>query len=153
MTFYFHDQVHVLSSVLRMGINNSRVDNGSQGGIVCGVQPNGQLKNFARDLSGNTYLMHPGGTKFESVVIPNYHECTELVKTLAKRFIAISRSISWDLAINECGHPLLVESNLSGGGLDVHQVCNGPLFGDMLHDVIAEVFNNSYTLRSILKSL
>jgi hypothetical protein len=153
MTLHFDGQIHVPSSILRMGVNESRVDNGSQGGIVCGIQENGQLKSFARDLSGNTYLQHPGGTRFESVVIPNFNECIDMVTMLAKRFVAITRSISWDLAIGEDGHPILLESNLSGGGLDVHQVCNGPLYGDMTHDVIAEVFKNSYTLKSIIKSL
>lgn len=153
MTLFFDGQVYVPSAILRMGINDSRVDNGSQGGIVCGIRENGQLKNFARDLSGNMYPKHPGGTSFESVVIPQFSECIDLVTTLAKRFVAVTRSISWDLAIGEDGHPVLIESNLSGGGLDVHQVCNGPLYGDMTHDVVAEVFKNSYTLKSIIKSL
>ena len=154
MTLFFDGEVRVPSVVLRMGIDDSRVDNGSQGGIVCGVKENGQLKNFARDLSGNTFhTNHPGGICFESVVIPNFGECIDLVTMLANRFVDISRSISWDLAIGEDGHPLLIESNLSGGGLDVHQVCNGPLYGDITHDVVAEVFNNSYTLKSILKSM
>ena len=153
MTLFFDGQVYVPSAILRMGINDSRVDNGSQGGIVCGIRENGQLKNFARDLSGNFYPTHPGGTSFESVVIPHFSECIDLVTTLAKRFVAVTRSISWDLAIGEDGHPVLIESNLSGGGLDVHQVCNGPLYGDMTHDVVAEVFKNSYTLKSIIISL
>jgi hypothetical protein len=153
MTLHFDGKIHVPSSILRMGVNGSRVDNGSQGGIVCGIQDNGQLKSFARDLSGNYYSNHPGGTHFESITIPHFSECIDMVTTLAKRFIAITRSISWDLAIGEDGHPILLEANLSGGGLDVHQVCNGPLYGDLTHDVIAEVFNNSYTLNSIIKSL
>ena len=153
MTLHFDGQIHVPSSILRMGVNGSRVDNGSQGGIVCGIQDNGQLKNFARDLSGNYYSNHPGGTHFESITIPHFSECLDMATTLAKRFVAITRSISWDLAISEDGHPILLEANLSGGGLDVHQVCNGPLYGDLTHDVVAEVFANSYTLKSIIKSL
>ena len=153
MTLFFDGEVRVPSAVLRMGIDDSRVDNGSQGGIVCGIQENGQLKNFARNLAGNTFVKHPRGTHFEDIVIPNYGECIDLVVFLAKRFVGVSRSISWDLAINEKGHPLLIEFNLSGGGLDVHQVCNGPLYGDLIHGVVAEVCKNSYTLKSIIKSL
>lgn len=152
MTLYFGGQVHVLSSVLRMGVNESRTDNGSAGGIVCGIKENGQLKNYARDLSGNTFLTHPNGTVLESIIIPNFGECLELAKTLAKRFIAITRLISWDFAVDENGHPLLIELSLSGGGFDVHHVCNGPILGELVNDVVADVSDNSFTLKSILKS-
>ena len=82
-----------------------------------------------------------------------YDKCVEIVTHLAKRFVSITKMISWDIAIDEAGQPLLVESNMSGGGLDAHQICNGPLFGDMTEDVMKEVFANSYTLNSILKSI
>ena len=153
MTLFFEGQVYYPSSVLRMGIDDSRVDNGSQGGIVCGIQADGRLKNFARNLSGDTYTQHPRGARFETVVIPNFGGCIDLATSLAKRFVDVSRSISWDFAIDEKGQPLLVEFNLAGGGLDVHQVCNGPLYGDLYHDVVADVCKNSYTLKSIIRSM
>ena len=97
-------------------------------------------------------MKHPQGVSFESVTIPNFSECTDLVTILAKRFSSLSRLISWDLAIDEAGHPLLIEFNLTWGQLDFHQYCNGPIFGDMTEDVLNDVFNNSYTLKSIIKS-
>ncbi len=153
MTLLYDGQIYALSSVIRMGTNDSRVDNGSSGGIVCGILPNGQLKSYARDICGNTFLQHPRGTKFESVIIPNFEECIELVTTLAGRFSALSRLLSWDLAIDESGHPVLIEVSLSGGGLDVHHVCNGPAFGTLIHEVVSEVCNNSFSLKSIIRSL
>lgn len=152
MTFVFAGKVHLLSYVLRMGVNGSRVDNASQGGIVCGVKSSGQLKDIAFNTSGTRFLKHPQGVSFESVTIPNFSECTDLVTILAKRFSSLSRLISWDLAIDEAGHPLLIEFNLTWGQLDFHQYCNGPIFGDMTEDVLNDVFNNSYTLKSIIKS-
>lgn len=152
MTLSFRGKVHVLSSVLRMGVNGARVDNASQGGIVCGVNPDGQLKKVAFNTYAMSFYRHPQGVEFESVTIPNFSECVELVTVLAKRFSSLSRLISWDLAIDEFGHPMLIEFNLSYGELDFHQFCNGPIFGDLTEDVLEEVFNNSYTLKSILKS-
>ena len=152
MTMLFQGQVYALSSVVRMGINGSKTDNASSGGIVCGINPNGQLKTVAFDTLANQYPCHPQGTAFESVTIPNFDECTALVKKLAQRFSSVSRLISWDIAIDESGYPLLIECNLTYGQLDFHQYCNGPIFGDLTEDVIKEVFANSYTLKSIIKS-
>lgn len=153
MTLDFHGTIYVLSSIMRTGVNGSRVDNCYSGGVFCGIQSNGQLKNIAYDTFANIYKRHPQGTAFESVVVPNYDECIDLVSKLAKRFCSVSRLISWDLAIGEDGHPILIEFNVSCGGLDVHQLPNGPIFGDMTEDVLEDVFKNSYTLNSILKSM
>ena len=152
MSLVFHGKVHVLSSVVRMGMKGKRVDNFTNGGIGSGIKPNGLLKNIAYDYQANRYDIHPSGTILESVTIPNFNECIELVKQLARQIYAISRLISWDLAIDESGHPSLVEMNFPGG-LDIHQLCNGPIYREMTEEVLSEVFNNSYTLKSILKSL
>ena len=151
-TLLFHGEVYVLSAIVRMGRNGSRLDNASQGGIVCGIKPNGQLKDVAWNIYGDKFLIHPCGLKFNSVVIPNYHECINLVRSLAKRMSSISRLISWDLAINEAGHPVFIECNFTFTGTESLQISNGPLLGDLTEDVLKEVFANSYTLNSIIKS-
>ena len=154
MTLFFDNRVHLLSSVIRMSVNDSRVDNASSGGIVCGVKDSGQLKENAFTLDGDYFPKHhPKGTIFESVAIPNFGQCLDISKKLATRFSTFSKLISWDFAIDEFGRPLLIEFNLTWGGLDLHQLCNGPIFGDMTEDVLKEVFANSYTLNSIIKSL
>ena len=61
--------------------------------------------------------------------------------------------ISWDLAIDETGHPVLLEANFCGGEMDFHQLCNGPILGDMTQDVLRDVLNHSYTLNSIIRSM
>ena len=152
MTLILNGQVHVLSSVCRMGVNGSRIDNASKGGIVCGIKSNGQLKDVAFTPSGDKYMVHPQGVHFESITIPHYAQCVDLVKSLAKRFAAVSRLISWDLAIDESGQPMLIEFNLTIGEMDFHQLCNGPLYGDLTEEVLKDVFANSYTLNSIIKS-
>ena len=151
-TLLFQGEVHVLSAIVRMGVNGSRLDNASQGGIVCGIKPNGQLKDVAWNVFGDKFPTHPLGVKFNSVTIPNYHECIELVKSLAKRMSSISRLVSWDLAINEAGHPVFIECNLTFTGTESLQIPNGPLLGDLTDDVLKELFTNSYTLKSIIKS-
>ena len=153
ITLVFEGHIHILSSVVRIGVNGSRVDNASSGGIVCGIKQNGQLKDVAYTADGEMFLKHPQGTVFNSVFVPNFNECCEMVTALAKRMLSVSRLISWDIAIDEAGNPLLIEFNASCGELDFHQYCNGPIFGDLTEEVLDDVFNNSYTLKSILKSM
>lgn len=152
MTLMLHGKVHMLSSVIRMGKNGARVDNASSGGIICGIRPNGHLKEVAFDTAANVYMRHPEGTAFKSVIIPNFNECIDIVICLAKRFGTISRLISWDMAITENSVPSLIEMNFAGE-LDFHQLCNGPIFGEMTREVLDDVFKNAYTLNAILKSM
>lgn len=153
MTLLFDNQVHILSSVLRMGINGARTDNASSGGIVCGILPNGQLKGVAYDTCANEFLRHPQGAEFDKIIVPNYDECVDFATVLARRFASVTRLISWDIAIDESGHPLLIEFGVSNGQMDFHQLCNGPILGDLTEEVLKDVFSNSYTLNSIIKSL
>ena len=62
-----------------------------------------------------------------------------------------TRLMSWDLAINEDAEPVLIETNLTFSGVDVHQLANGPIYGNHPEPIIEEVVNNSYTLRKLLR--
>lgn len=123
-------EVKALSAIVRMGVGDSKVDNVSSGGIACGVNIDGSLKNYAFDGKGRRYDVHPQGAHFEDIVIPHFGTCIELCKKLAPRVARFSKLISWDFAIDADAQPLLIEANLYGGELDFHQMCNGPIFGD-----------------------
>ena len=152
-TFAFKGEIHMLSSFVRFGGKGSRVDNSHSGGLACGLEKDGRLKATAFDLSANKYDYRPQGKSLDEIVVPNYHKCVGMAIRLAKRFVSITHMISWDFAIDEIGDPILIEFGVSFGGLNFHQICNGPIFGDMTEEVIAEVFKHSFTLNSIIKSL
>lgn len=139
-----------LSSILRMGHHGSRVDNASSGGIFCGIDEDGVLKNIAFDGTGKRYNVHPNGTNFSGVRIVGYEKCLELAKKLAYRVISSTRLVSWDFAIESDGDPTLIEMNVSFGEIDFHQMCNGPLLGKLQDEILDEVFKNSFTLKSVL---
>ena len=52
-----------------------------------------------------------------------------------------TRLISWDFAIGQDGEPILIELNLTYGGLSTHLLSNGPLFGDRTPEILARVYN------------
>lgn len=146
ISLFFEDEVHILSSVVRMGIGEAKVDNASSGGIVCGVESSGRLKPEAFDVRGNRYGKHPSGVRFESVIIPHFDQCLDLCRKYALRLVQFSRLLSWDFAIGEDGNPVLIEVNMSFGEIDFHQMCNGPIFGELTPRIMKMVLEGNRML-------
>ncbi len=129
-----------VSAVLRVGRGEARIDNASQGGLACGIGPDGRLKPVAYNTVDEVFTHHPTtGVAFADVVIPNYDRLVaDVCRMQAQQ--PYSRLISWDMSIDTEGDPVLIEANMSIGGIRIHQLCNGPLFGDNTRQVLDEVF-------------
>jgi len=139
MTLLFDQEVHILSSVLRMGDDGSRVDNASAGGTTCGIRSDGRLKDVAYARNGTRYDRHPQGFRFSEGMIPSFDKVIGLLTRLQEQ-MARFRLISWDVVIGADAEPILLEGNFRCGGPCVHQLNNGPLFGDLTDRVLSEVF-------------
>lgn len=138
-TLMLDDGVHVLSSVLRMGVDKSRIDNVTAGGISAPIGEDGKLGKYAYTYySGEKFEAHPQGLVFDGYEIPSFDRVIETVKSAAQR-IGNFRLVSWDMAVDAAGEVLLVEANMRKGGINLHQFDNGPLFGDLTERVIREV--------------
>lgn len=135
------DGVHILSSVLRMGVEHSRVDNATAGGITCGINPDGTLQEFAYSYySGKKYIKHPQGYIFKGKTVPSYEKIIQLIKE-AHQLLGNFRLVSWDIAVDQNGEPVLIEANMRKGSINFHQFSNGPMFGELTDQVLNEVFN------------
>ena len=143
MSLFLNGETIILSSLLRMGAGGSRVDNGSSGGVFCGINENGELRETGCYTDGRSCTQHPQGTVFKGFKVVGYEKCCEVVKTLAHRMFTATRLISWDFAIGTDGEPILIEVNLTYGGLSTHLLSNGPLFGDMTPEILSLVYNKN----------
>jgi len=129
--------VKLCSAFLRIGRENSIVDNVTCGGHIVGVNQDGYLKEHAfkriLHLKNNKHL--DSKVKFENFKIPSW---TKLIKTALRLHDSVPGLglLSWDMAIDETGEPVLIEVNISSQDINVHQFANGPLFGDMTEDVL-----------------
>ena len=139
MSIILNNKVEIVSSVLRMGVNGSNVDNASAGGITCGIRKDGTLNDYAFKKDGTKLEKHPQGYVFKDKKIPSYFKAIELVKAAHEK-LAHFRLVSWDIAIGENGEPILIEANMRKGGATIHQFNNGPLFGELTDKVLDEVF-------------
>ena len=132
-------EVIVTASVVIMGGKNAVTNHLHRGGLVCGIKDDGSLRETAFDGKLNQYSVHPGGVVFSESSIPGYHACVDTVKKLAPRFCQVSRLIGWDFTIGVDGSPVLIETNLSWGGLV--QIASGPVFGDLTPEVLTYMRN------------
>ena len=142
----------MLSTFIRFGAPGSRLDNIHSGGFACGIGCDGRLRDVAVDIAGTRIDHRPQGKCLNEIKVPNYDKCVDLVTDLSRRLVVMSRLLAWDIAIDEKGDPIVIEYSPSNAGSNYHQLCNGPIFGDMTEDVLEEVFSKSYTLTSIVKS-
>ncbi|MBR2954350.1 MAG: hypothetical protein IKC45_08220 [Clostridia bacterium] len=139
MTFNWHGKIHVLSPLLRMGVNGKRVDNMVSGGVNCAIRPDGTLCNKLYNAIGTLFEGHPNSGSMDDKKIENFQAVVDAACTSHKQ-LPYMGIISWDFALNQEGEPVLVEFNMKPQGLDLHQRENGPLFGDMTVAVLDEVF-------------
>lgn len=134
VTLIFNGEVHAVSSVVIMGAKGAKTNHLHRGGLVCGILEDGQLRSTAFDGQLHRYEAHPNGIRFADVKIPNYEKCVDIVKKMAPRFSKVTKLISWDITLDAEANPLLIETNLSWGGLC--QTANGPIFGGLTPEVL-----------------
>ncbi len=134
------DGVHILSSCLRMGVDKARIDNVTAGGISVGILSDGTMDEFAYNyFTGERTSVHPQGFVFKGKKVPSYDKAVELVNK-AHQIIGHFRLVSWDIAIDEVGDPVLIEANMRKGGINLNQFSNGPLFGGLTERILDKVF-------------
>lgn len=130
MTLMFEGQPHVMTHFVRMGVKGKRVDNVSSGGMLCAINPGGTLYETAFDEHGCPHQSHPtSGTVFKGVTIPSFQKCLDLVVKAAPRLSHFAKLISWDIAVNQEGEPVLIEANLTYCDIGIYQIACGPVFG------------------------
>ena len=134
------NEVKIYAACLKIGVGEERTDNGCRGGIYCGVKDDGTLNDYGILDNGAVLRRHPDlGYEFGTKRAPCIDKIKELVKT-AHPFMAHFRLISWDVTVDENGDAVLIEANLTLGGINNVQMCSGPLFKDDTVKILDEVF-------------
>lgn len=132
--------VRCYSSLVRIGVDNRKVDNR---GLSCGVQPDGRLNARAYRLNGEHVTKHPDHDfTFEGYQLIGFDKAKALIEK-AHPMVPYFRMISWDIAIDEQGEPVMLEANFAKGCLDFLQMNNGPLFGEDTKKILDEVFGKN----------
>ena len=135
MTYLKEDGVHVLSSVLRIGQTGSHTDNFCGGGIVCGINNDGFLKDKGYTKFGDVLTKTSSNVVLEGFQIPNYSSVLEMVNAMHP-LVPYFKFISWDIGIDTNELPVFIEYNTYYQSTDLHQIANGPLFGEFTDEIL-----------------
>lgn len=140
VTLQIGDGYKVLNSILRMGVNKSKVDNYSAGGVIANIDKDGNLYPETVQSSGKKIRFHPNSKiQFEGEKIPFFESIVNDAIMQHKR-IPYFRMVSWDYSLSIEGKPVLIEGNYPSGQLDLHQINIGSLFGEYTDSILAEVY-------------
>ncbi len=135
ITLNLNGRCTLQGSVLRMGAVGSHVDNmTSGGGVLIGVSPDGKIHDFGVGKDYSKTAQSPVGVTFSGLCVPEWGRMKEAVLGFHRRMPFVNL-IGWDVALNETGHPIIIEINLDSAEIEAVQVFNGPIFGDRLEEV------------------
>lgn len=136
ISFFFKGEIHILSSILRVGAVNSKVDNIGAGGFACPILANGQLKEKAVNRKAEWVEENYSGIKFKDIIVPDFNDVIETAKKGHSK-LAHFKLIGWDFSVDESGDVVLIEFNTCPGP---NQLTCGPTFGDLTEEVLKEFF-------------
>lgn len=129
----------LLSTMLRMGKEGSRLDGVSAGGIIAVVNKDGCLEESAIQMDQTVRTSHDNGFVFKGKKLPSYNE---MIDDAFKQHCRIPyfKMVSWDYSIDSDGDPVLIEANIPTGQIDFHQINIGPIFGEYTDRVLDHVY-------------
>jgi hypothetical protein len=116
-------KVHIIKSLIRMGVTDSCVDNARSGGIACSINSEyGIIDSAGKTMTGDSYVVHPvSKIRLLGFAIPYWDELQKYVDELA-RVEPKARYAGWDIAITRDGFEL-IEGNMSPGE-QVTEMCD-----------------------------
>lgn len=142
-TVFWKGKAEYAGAVLRMG-TTQRVDNWSQGGIACGVNPDGALQKYAFTEKGELVTRHPStNTLFENHQLYRFPEAIQLVKRL-HAMIPQQKYISWDITVDEDGDLELIELNSPGS----HELLEMAGYNGYVNKTLAKEIFDKYLIES-----
>lgn len=123
---------------MRIGIGNSYVDNVHAGGITIAVDDSGILHKTAYTEFNIQYTKHPDtDICFEGYMIYNFDK---VIQAAERMHYAVPQVgvVNWDFTLDEEGNPVLIEGNMSKGGMWASEETHGKgIFGSDTAEVLS----------------
>lgn len=140
MTYWSKAGIVPVFAVVRIGRIGSVIDNASAGGMYCGVNMDGTLKDEAYTLVPfKAFKQTDTGVVFSGFKVPEFDKLKSKAIELHAR-LPYAKLIGWDLCVNENNDIELVEINANSPGL--FQGATGPAFGEYTKEIL-EIAKNT----------
>jgi len=125
LSYLKNNEVYIISAILRIGKPGMFTDNNSGGGVACGVDENGCLKEYGYYSNGNRIQKTGLDFDLKGFPVPYYDLAIKMVKEIHTK-VPYFKIVSWDIAIDEDNEPVLIEYNTYQQDIRIHQLANGP---------------------------
>lgn len=147
LSFLFKGEVFVLSAHMRVGAPDSFTDNASGGkGYTFGIKPDGYIEPVGMNVFGKKRETDYSGKLLKGRKLSYHKEICEIIKK-AHKLLPYFGFVSWDFCVTDNGEPLLIEYNTSNAEALVYQMTSGPLFGELLDDVLMDAKNHCASIK------
>ena len=120
----------------KVGGKGNIVDNIHGGGVICGVDKNGKLMNYAVNTLGDRFdYSGTNNLKENEYYVPQYDRLLTFAKEVANR-IPHHHLLALDIALNRNDDPVLIEVNSEGFSGWLFQFTTGSVFGEFTEEVM-----------------
>jgi hypothetical protein len=139
MTLRKDQEIVFLNAYLRFGRRGSVTDNVKSGGLMAGVNSQGELTGLAISGSFVKFEAHPDtGLAFRGPY-PGFADIVKRALLLHER-LPYFRFVTWDMVLDDEGEVVLIEVNLSQQDVRGYQLLGGPVFGAYTDWILRETF-------------
>ena len=129
------NEVHILSSVIRIGNAGSVVDNLHSGGKMVRINENGTLANYCSDQYGRRTNRHNGiDFSIENHIIPNYDKVKAFAREVSSKILH-ARLVQLDIMLDQNNQPKLIEFNINGFSMWIAQFTGTPALGRFTDEI------------------
>ncbi len=146
------DEVHVLGSIMRIGVNGNFVDNAHAGGLFVGINiDTGKVGETLYDQYGKAYDEF-NGIKYTAneYVIPHWNDIIEFAKYIGHQN-RHCRLLALDIALDVNGKAKLIEFNCKGFSYWLFMMTGSAPFGKFTDEIIEYCsFNKDARRESII---
>lgn len=149
LSFLFKGEVFILSAHMRVGSPDSYIDNASGGkGYTFGIRPDGSIEPVGMNVYGKKRDTDYYGTALAGRRLTYHKQICDIIMR-AHKLLPYFGFVTWDFCVNDKGDPILIEFNPSNAEALVYQMTSGPLFGDMLDEVLKDARKYSDLIRYV----
>lgn len=128
----------VLNNSIRFGVDGG-MDNLTAGGLVCSINDDGTLNEYAVKKYCEKFLYHPNSNiKFSEITIPSYNKLSEVAENIANQ-IPLCNLVSLDMCLDSNNQWRCLEINLTSQTIRFSQYAGKSFLGEYTDEVINSI--------------
>lgn len=138
--------VVIISSVACIRDHGITLGNKDIGELYCGIDKLGKFKSPCFNYKGVLMDIDGSGAGLEGREIKAYDRILQTVREYHEKLPQFGVA-AWDFMVDENCDPVLIGYHVGKADIHFHQLCNGPLYGEMTDFLVAAAFGGKTTAK------